>query len=394
MLLHEAGPQAGGRCRSFFDDALGLRIDNGNHLLMSGNHATMAYLKAVGAQEPLVQAGGGGFPFLDLGTGRRWTVQPDMGPLPTWIFDNRRRVPGTHAREYLRAMRLALAGPEVTAAAVLDRGGELYRCLWKIFAASVLNTDPIEASAALLWPVVRETLLRGGRYCRPLIAREDLAASFVDPALAFLAAKGSRVRLGRRLRKINLSETRALSLEVADELHALGPDEQVVLALPAGVAAQLLPDLAVPTEFRPIVNVHYLLDRPLPGEQIGLVGLIGGTAEWVFTRGSLASVTVSAATDLVNEASETIAARIWPEVLRACNRPAAPLPAYRVVKEKRATFAQTPAQVALRPATRTRWRNVHLAGDWTATGLPATVEGAIRSGNLAAECVLRSSSVS
>jgi len=64
------------------------------------------------------------------------------------------------------------------------------------------------------------------------------------------------------------------------------------------------------------------------------------------------------------------------------------LPPFRVVKEKRATFAQTPAQIARRPGAQTRWRNLVLAGDWTDTGIPATIEGAIRSGRWAAETII------
>ena len=125
----------------------------------------------------------------------------------------------------------------------------------------------------------------------------------------------------------------------------------------------------------------------LPAD-LPFLGLIGGTAQWLFVRGEIASLTVSAATDLAAEPAAAIALSTWPEVVLALGLEGKELPAYRVVKEKRATFAQTPDQVLRRPPTRSSIANLHLAGDWVDTGLPATIEGAIRSGEMAAEAVL------
>ena len=115
---------------------------------------------------------------------------------------------------------------------------------------------------------------------------------------------------------------------------------------------------------------------------------MGGTCQWLFVRGDIASVTVSAADALADQPSAAIAGRFWADVTRALGLGDAPLPPHRIVKEKRATFAQTPEEVARRPGTRTAWRNLCLAGDWTDTGLPATIEGAVRSGRAAADAVL------
>jgi uncharacterized protein with NAD-binding domain and iron-sulfur cluster len=102
------------------------------------------------------------------------------------------------------------------------------------------------------------------------------------------------------------------------------------------------------------------------------------------------SVTVSAAERLVDLPAETLAPRLWRDAARAYDLPEAPMPPARIVKEKRATFAATPAQLRRRPPAHGRWRNLFLAGDWVATGLPATIEGAIRSGHAAAHLLLAS----
>jgi uncharacterized protein with NAD-binding domain and iron-sulfur cluster len=124
----------------------------------------------------------------------------------------------------------------------------------------------------------------------------------------------------------------------------------------------------------------------LPGGA-GFLGIIGGTAEWLFARPHVLSVTISAANRLVDREAEALATTVWPEVAAAAGL-TVPMPPWRVVKERRATFAATPAQNARRPGPRTALANLILAGDWTATGLPATIEGAIRSGDRAAALLL------
>jgi uncharacterized protein with NAD-binding domain and iron-sulfur cluster len=119
-----------------------------------------------------------------------------------------------------------------------------------------------------------------------------------------------------------------------------------------------------------------------------MLGVIGGTAEWIFTFHDRISVTISAADAIMDEDRESLARRIWADIVRALQIDA-PMPAWQIVKEKRATFAATPQQDALRPGARTASRNLFLAGDWTATGLPATLEGAVRSGDTAARLAMR-----
>jgi hypothetical protein len=111
----------------------------------------------------------------------------------------------------------------------------------------------------------------------------------------------------------------------------------------------------------------------------------------LFVRGDVASVTVSAADSLAEEGSDAIATRMWREITRALGLEGQPLPAFRIVKEKRATFAQTPAETRRRPGFRTPWSNLLLAGDWTDTGLPATIEGSVRSGRTAAAAIVADS---
>jgi squalene-associated FAD-dependent desaturase len=386
VVLYEAAPQAGGRCRSYLDTTLGCRIDNGNHLLLSGNRAAMRYIDMIGARGTLTGPQRAIFPFVDRQTNERWVLQPNPGRIPWWIFVPERRVAGTSAVSYFAARRLLEGGRDAVVTDRVDRRATLYRRLWQPLAVAALNTEPEAGSAELFATIVRETLGAGGKACVPLLPREGLSETLVDPALAKLGARGAEIRIGARLRAVVLQEERVTALDLDGGNEVVGADEAVVLAVPAPVAARLLPDLTVPEEFRAILNAHYRV--AVRGDAPWFVGVIGGTAEWVFRKREVLSVTVSAADRLADRAAEDLAPLLWRDVAAAYDLPSEPMPPWQIVKEKRATFAATPAQEARRAGAATRWANLVLAGDWTQTGLPATIEGAIRSGFTAASRLL------
>src|SRR6516162_11435414 len=112
VVVHEATAFAGGRCRSYHDASVGMTIDNGNHLLLSGNHAALEFLRTIGSEHRLIGPAAAEFPFLDLKSRARWTLRLDDGRLPLWIFDSGRRVPGTRALDYVAMARLLWPNPE------------------------------------------------------------------------------------------------------------------------------------------------------------------------------------------------------------------------------------------------------------------------------------------
>ena len=290
---------------------------------------------------------------------------------------------------YLAGLKLALAGPRATVAQCLDRRDPLWDRFWRPLTVAALNTAPEEAAAALLWLVLRESFLKGEAACRPLMARDGLGPSLVDPGVALLSKAGAEVRFHQRLRALDLAPGRVAALQFAGERLELGPQDSVILALPPPVAGGLLPGLTAPDDSRPIVNAHLRLEHaPAPPDGLPFLGLVGGTADWIFLRGTVVSLTVSAASELVAADNEQIANLMWQDTARAFGLDLPEQPPIRVIKERRATFAQTPTALSRRPGTRTAWRNLLLAGDWTDTGYPATIESAVRSGHKAAKVIL------
>ncbi len=386
VRLYEASNHAGGRCRSYFDAELGCRLDNGNHLLLAGNRNAANYLDRIGARPTLEGPVTAEFPFVDARTGQRWVLRPNRGRLPWWILRKDRRVPQSRAADYLEAFQLRRADATATVAEVLDPSRSLFERFWEPLAVAALNTSAREASARLFWRILAETLGQGGANCRPLVPRDGLSETFVDPALTTLRKHGAAVHYGIRLRALDTLGDRVSVLRFEDGIVELTSDDRVILATTASVAARLVPGIAVPEVYSPIVNAHFRCT--VPSEAPLFIGMIGGTAEWIFRKPQVLSVTVSAAERIVDRSAEELAEVLWRDAATAYDIPSTPVPPRRIVKERRATFLASPEQLLRRPTAATPWRNLLLAGDYTNTRLPATIEGAIASGFAAAQHAL------
>ncbi|MEZ5647657.1 MAG: hydroxysqualene dehydroxylase HpnE [Alphaproteobacteria bacterium] len=396
IALYDQAGHAGGRCRSYHDTELDRLIDNGNHLILSGNDDVRDYLERINAQNTLIVSKTASYSFVDLEANHRWVVHINSGRFPTWIFNKSMRVPNTKVIDYLSSFwRVITSNAEDTFAQRLDLSNNLIKMFWEPLAIAALNTEPATAAINLLKPVLKETFLRGGQYCKPMIAGvAGLSGSFINPALSFLAKKDIPVHLNCRLRSITQENGYISNLEFTDRTVDVGIQDTVVLAVTAQVAGGLLPNLIVPQSFRSIVNGHFRihsddLKHIALSDQPPIIGVFGGTAEWLFIRDDVISTTTSAAERLVDMAADDIATLLWSDIQRVFNfQRDLKETAWRVVKEKRATFAQTPQEVRRRPKTRPDVaHNLYLAGDWIDTGLPATIEGSLRSGRWAAEAI-------
>ena len=386
VRLVDAAPRAGGRCRSYYDTQLGQTIDNGNHFVFSGNQAVERYCDTIGTSAMLHGPDHATFAFHDLRDDARWTLAVNDGRLPFWMLNPKRRAPGTSLIGHLALARLALEfGSSRTIADKMPTSGPMWERVIEPMMLAVLNCPPEQGSARLAGRFLRESFLRGGAACRTMVALPTLDAALIDPALEWLARNGAEVEFSSRLRAIEFAEDHVAALDFGKGPEPL-QGEAVILAAPPWVAGALVPGLTVPDRFCAIINAHFAASPP-PGSPM-IMALLGSVSQWVVCHADRISVTISGADGLIDRDREELARQIWGEVTRALGLGASPLPAWQVVKEKRATFAATPEQDARRPGAQTRWRNLILAGDWTQTNLPATIEGALRSGETAAGHVI------
>ena len=382
VTLYESSSNLGGRCRSYFDKKLNQTIDNGNHLVLSGNEYVKKYLKKIGSHHSMWSPAKAEFPFFDLKTGQAWTMRPFSALSMISILNSSNRIPGSSIHEYMRVLKLVLAR-EKTVLDCVGGPGPLYKKFWEPLAVSVLNTEPENASASLFWSVIKQIVLRGEKASKPMIAKKSLSDTFVEPAVRFLEQKRCKILLNSHLTEMKFFKNKVVEIVVSGERIPINDSEAIILALPATLVSALLPKLKTPTEFRPILNGHFKI--PINSEHPPLMGLTGGNAQWIFVRNGLASVTISAATSYNDTKNNNLAQTLWGEICLALGLNKVKLGPYRILKEKRATFLQSPQQLKLRPGHKTQWDNLSLAGDWIKTGLPATIEGSIKSGVIASK---------
>ncbi|MGB9152794.1 MAG: hydroxysqualene dehydroxylase HpnE [Alphaproteobacteria bacterium] len=386
ITVYEAAPFAGGRCRSFLDRELGCRIDNGNHMVLSGNVAVQDYLYLSHALDTMGGPGAPIFPFIDFGNGERWTIKMNKGSIPWWVFSKNRRVPGTKVIDYLSALPVLMSGATDTLA-MLNKQNPLYRRFWEPFIIGALNTEPDIASAQLLRNIFVQSFGAGGAACIPMIPKIGLSESFVTPCLNVLRQNGAEIKYYHRLRSMLWEKDSVRELDFNGTVIEIGPQDWVILALPAWFMRELLPEVPTPTDFRSIINAHFRVDAPDDG--VGFTGVVGGHSEWIFVRNGMASVTISCAERYSDIPVRDMATLVWKEVAQLLHLDPTRVPQHRIFLEKYATFAATPEQNIRRPTSYTGWQNLALAGEWTATGLPSTIEGALRSGMKAAQVVMR-----
>ena len=407
VLLFEQKPHLGGRAYSFVDSTTGDTIDNGQHILIRGYAATMRLLETIGTTRLLRIQQSPELVFHHPQKGFRTFRLPAL-PSPLHVLAG---VLGSNlfsARDRLHVLRAGLAIrrcvgeaerriAELTVAEWLAAEGqsdEAVRSFWDPLAISIMNEHTNSASALLFVRALRTAFLEHRGNAALAVPTVGLSELYANPARDFLLRRGGTVRCSTRVAKLSAAGNKVTGVVLHDGSVVNAP--AVILALPPTEARAVLPEQLASQDFlvanaempfSPIVSVHLWFRREIMSQEV--VGLIGRTVQWVFNRRRLApggaegghiSATISAAHDVVGKTLEEIVELVMKD-LRSAFGYQMPDPWHAlVIREKRATFSATPAVEKTRPGQKTPMKNLFLCGDWTATGYPATIEGAVISG--------------
>ena len=407
VLLLEQKPAPGGRARSFVDAATGDEVDNGQHLLIAGYTHTLAFLERVGSRRlvdvqhrPVIPFHHPVRGFVDF----RLPALPSplhmlWGVLRTPLLSIRNRLALLRGGAALR-LEHAESADGMTIAGWLDAHGqpeEVRRCFWEPLAVAIMNERIERAPARLFLDALRQAFLRHRRDAALVFPRAGLSRLFAEPACAFIAEHGGEVRCNADVVRIAIAG--GLAKEVVLKSGETLRSPVLVLAVPPDRAGSLVPGIMgtpVGTQHAvslqgsrpsPILSMHLWMNPDFMKQEV--LGLIGRRIHWVFRKERHLSVVISAAYDFVDLSNEELVT-IALEDLREVFGGSVPVPSHSVViREKKATFLPRDG-ASSRPGPRTGVENLFLAGDWTDTGLPATIEGAILSGQAAAALALRS----
>jgi len=418
VLVLEARGRLGGRATAFEDRETGELVDNGQHVLLGCYHETLAFLESIGAADrvrfqpqlavTIIDRDGrrtrlecrnfpsplhlltGVFDWEALSWSDRWSVLGMAGPIRT-------------ARNQVRGdLRRLAASPGETVDGWLKRNGQsdrLRELLWAPLALAALNQSPAKAAAPTFARVLGEMFGSDPRAAAIVLPTRPLHEMYAEPARTLIEKSGGSVRTGAAAR-VDIQAGRVAAVTMDGERWA-GPP--VIAAVPwfalgdlfTGECDALAPLLAAAraTDPSPIVTVNLWFDRPVL--DVPFLGLPGRTMQWAFekraivgeatTHVSLVCSGADSAVGMTNDQLIELATRELSDALEAARE--ARLTHASVVREPRATFSLAPGQPP-RPGTATAVAGLFLAGDWVDTGLPATIEGAVRSGHRAADLAM------
>ncbi|MCX6122420.1 MAG: hydroxysqualene dehydroxylase HpnE [Ignavibacteriales bacterium] len=429
ILLLEQRGYCGGRTHSFLDAATGSSVDNGQHLMMGCYHATRRFLRLIGTEHlALLQ------PALHIDFLRPSQKYNHLDchrfPAPFNLLVGLLGFTAIPFKDRLKmllvAKELKHTSPEkeleldhLTVEAWLTklRQSDISRkFLWDVITIGSLNNYPKNVSALMLFRVLRAAFLGNTENASLLIPRVGLSELFVDPAVQFIKAHGGEVRTGMGVERIIVEGTHVRSVRTSEgkDFHA----ESFISAIPWYSFEEILSasrkdskfesdqkvfiaDNRVRENFKssPIISIHLWLDREVT--DLDFASLLETRIQWFFNKSTLLnekkevsaacqylSLVISGAEEFVKLNKKQLAEIAMEDLQRVLpHAQNAKVIHSLVIKEKRATFLPSPGLEALRPNARTKCENLFLAGDWTATGYPATIEGAVMSGRRAAELI-------
>jgi squalene-associated FAD-dependent desaturase len=422
VTLLERRGVLGGRATSYPDAVTGEDVDNGTHLMIAGYEKTLDLVRRAGAEDLLLVQDDLRLDYVDDRGFTTLDCPPLVAPLHLLAGLLSLRVPWRVRWQALRlglAVRFGKAPVGITLAEYFRRTGqgpEARRLLWDPLAIAILNETPERAAAVLFWNVYREAFLESRRASRLVFLRRGYGVLHARLARYF-EARGGLIHRRALAEAVDVIESRVKGVRYAQRAETREqirrgrkataewlPADAVVAAVPWHVVPGLLPE-AWRSEApfaglarlgrSPIVSIELWLDREVVDRP--MVGLRDSEVEWVFDKGRLygragppqhlAFIVSAAYRSTPKPNAELVAAaegalrRYFPAMAGAT------VVRTLVMREAEATFASDPDSEPLRPGTRTPIAGLFLAGDWTATGLPATIEGAVRSGLAAARAV-------
>jgi hydroxysqualene dehydroxylase len=409
VVVVEARPVLGGRTFATRDRTTGDWVDNGQHVLLGCYHETLAYLARIGARDRIRVQSSLTVPMVDT-SGRRSELRCPALPSPLQLVAGVLAWPALSFTDRLSVLWMSRAlearsrhdAESLTVRAWLRHWGQadrLVELLWEPLAVAALNQPIDHATAGTFVEVVRRMLGPGPDDAALVLPARSLTETFVDPAVTFLERRGGAVMAGAAC-QVMARDGRIDGVRIRDELLVAS---RVVSTVPwhaVDALFEVMPPALAPMarhaaamDASPIVTVNLWFDGPVLDTPF--IGLPGRSFQWAFEKRLVSpghathvSLVCSGAAEVVDRGNDELIALAVRELSGAVPA-AAPARLLRgtAVRERRATFSLAAGQPP-RPPTTTALEGFFLAGDWTATGLPATIESAVVSGHRAARAVL------
>jgi len=395
--LLEASPKPGGRAYSFVDNETGDVIDNGQHILMGCYNETLNFFKLIGASDNVskqsrlslnfvkqnfelcpLQASGSFYPFNLLSAVFSYSAISFYEKVLFIKFFANIYLYTDKDLKKLTVFEWLIKGKQTA---------NLINSFWEILAVAALNTDIKKASAFIFASVLKRIFFSGNDAPVIILPSSGLSETYCNNALKYIENKDGIISLSEPV--IRLTTQNNVIKEIVTAKRIISDFDYIISAIPLYAlnkiwdANNFLSGFEL--DYSSILTAHlFLKENKIAGTYYGL---INSPVQWVFNKGSHLTVVISNADKFIDMPKEEIIDIILCELKKYILLDKNEIKTYRIIKEKRAAFIPSNNILDKRPSTHTQFKNLFLAGDWTDTGLPATIESAVTSGRLAADAI-------
>jgi len=398
VTLLEASPKLGGRAYSFLDKETNTVLDNGQHILMGCYYETLNFLSLIEALENFLFQKRLEVNFIEEG----FQVLPLKSFPFFYPFDlllGVLRYKAINFSERLALIKIFFQLPFYSVSKLSqlsinewlekeNQSKNVRDSFWRILAVGALNTSLEKASAKIFVDILRQIFLTGKKAATIILPKYGLSESYCKKSEEFINNHGGKIISSTTVNKL------VLKSDMVSEIHTSNKTftdfDFVLSAIPAFALSRIIDEkfqINIPEfSYSSILNIHlWMKDKSFPE---GFYGLINSPIHWVFNKKTHLNIVISDADDLVNKSDEELMKVVKSEIKKFFLLDPESVSSYKIIKEKRATFIPSNEILDKRPQQRIKIKNLVLAGDWVDTGLPSTIESAVKSGRIASDIVM------
>ena len=400
VQILESAPKPGGRAYSFEDKETGAVIDNGQHILMGCYKETLKFLKLTGADKNLFRQDSLSIKFIkenfeisEINASRLFYPLNLIS-----AFLNYSAVSLTEKLLFIKFfLKLYLySDKELKKLTVKEwlkkekQTDNLIRSFWEILAIGALNADINKVSAKIFADILKEIFFRGNKAASIILPSSGLSDAYCCDAVKYIESREGVISFSEQVTGLVINDNRVV--EIITPGRVIKDFDFVISTIPLYALKKILHSNDfldnISLDYSSILSIHLFLKKNRFDNTF--YGLIGSPVQWIFNKGTHLTIVISNADAYIDTSKEEIFEMVLQELKKYILLDKSEVESYRVIKEKRATFIPKNEILDKRPGTISPFKNLFLAGDWVNTGLPATIEGAVKSGVLAVEAVMNS----
>jgi squalene-associated FAD-dependent desaturase len=397
VTILESSPKLGGRAYSFTEQKSNDIVDNGQHILMGCYSDTLNFLKLISAKENFIYQKSLRINFLTQ-AGKLVRLKSFTSFYPFNLLFALLNFKAITFSDRLSLLRFVIKLPFISHQKLSDKNiidwlkeekqsDDTIKSLWEIIAVGALNTNINKASAFMFREILMKIFFNGNFASTIILPKYGLSDAYAKNAIEFIESNGGKTKLSSSVKEIKISDNKIVEIKTADEVYK--DFDCVISAIPFHAFNNIYPELFLDEklefEYSSILNIHIWLKNNPMKEQF--YGLINSRVHWIFNKENHINLVISDADYLIDKSAEVIYKMCVDELIKYTQLEESDLLQYKVLKEKRATFIPSNKINHIRPSSKTKIANLFLAGDWTDTGLPSTIESAVKSGRIAAELI-------